>query len=141
MMPRIVLDTSVLIAGLRSQNGASFRLLQLLGKEQFQTVISVPLVLEYESVIRRQARVIGLTYSDINDVLDYLCKISEHRKVYYLWRPFLRDPGDDSVLELAVEAEAGFIVTHNLKDFSGVEQFGINFVSPQAFLRKIGEIK
>ncbi len=63
------------------------------------------------------------------------------RQIFYLWRPFLRDPGDDMVLELAVEAEAEFIVSHNLRDFAGAEQFGLRVVTPQSFLRRIGEIQ
>ena len=140
MALRIVLDTNVLIAGLRSRRGASFRLLRLLGKGAFQTVLSVPLALEYESVCKRQSRSIGLTYSDIDDILDYLCKVSVPRQIFYLWRPLLRDPGDDMVLELAVEAEADFIVTHNLRDFAGAEQFRLRVVTPHAFLRHIGEV-
>ena len=140
-MSRIVLDTNVVVAGLRSSRGASFRLLRLLGKGRFQTVLSVPLALEYESATKRQSRALGLTHSDIDDVLDFLCKVSDHRQIFYLWRPFLRDPGDDMVLELAVEAEAEFIVTHNLRDFAGADRFGVRVVTPQAFLRHIGEVQ
>ena len=140
MTLRIVMDTNVLIAGLRSRRGASFRLLRLLGRSSFQTVVSVPLVLEYESVCKRQSRSIGLTYSDIDDILDYLCRISDQRQIFYLWRPLLRDPGDDMVLEVAVEAEAEFIVTFNLRDFAGAERFRLRVVTPYAFLRHIGEV-
>ncbi|MHC4451828.1 MAG: putative toxin-antitoxin system toxin component, PIN family [Planctomycetota bacterium] len=138
---RIVVDTNVVVAGLRSRRGAAFLLLRLFGKGRFQTVLSVPLVLEYEGAIKRQSRVLGLTHADIDDVLNFLCKVSEHRRIFYLWRPFLRDPGDDMVLELAVEAEAEFIVTHNLRDFAGADRFGVRVVTPQAFLRHIGEIQ
>src|SRR5258708_38990992 len=57
--------------------------------------------------------------------------------IFYLWRPFLTDPRDDLVLELAVEAQASCIVTHNLRDFAGTEQFGIEALSPGAFLRRL----
>jgi putative PIN family toxin of toxin-antitoxin system len=139
MQPRIVLDTNVLVAGLRSRNGASFQLLRLLGEGRFQPCLSVPLVLEYESACKRQSRALGLTHADIDDVLDFICSVSEHRQIYYLWRPFLRDPGDDMVLELAVESEAERIVTHNVRDFTGSDQFGIQVVRPHAFLRILGE--
>ncbi len=141
MAPRIVLDTNVLVSGLRSWRGASFRLLRLVGKGLFQTVLSVPLALEHESATKRQSRSLGLTHSDLDDILDYLCKVSERRQIFYLWRPCLRDPGDDMVLELAVEAEPAFIVTHNLRDFAGAEQFGQGVVTPGAFLRHIGEAR
>jgi putative PIN family toxin of toxin-antitoxin system len=138
MTPRVVIDTSVLIAGLRSALGASYQILQGLGRAEFTVSVSVPLVLEYESVAKRQARELGLTFDDIDDVLDYVCSIAEPREIFYLWRPFLSDPRDDLVLELAVEANAGFILTHNLRDFAGAEQFGVEALSPGAFLRYLG---
>ena len=141
VVPRVVLDTNVVVAALRSRQGASFRLLRLLGKKNFVTVLSVPLVLEYECVAKRQSRSLGLTHSDIDDILDFLCKVSECRRIFYLWRPFLRDSGDDMVLELAVESEAEFIVSHNIRDFAGAEQFGLRVITPLSFLRQIGEIQ
>jgi predicted nucleic acid-binding protein len=86
------------------------------------------------------SRSLGLTHSDIDDVVDYLCKESERRQIFYLWRPFLRDPGDDMVLELAVEAAVDFIVTHNVRDFEGADQLGVRVITPLGFLRHIGEI-
>jgi putative PIN family toxin of toxin-antitoxin system len=139
VVPRVVLVTNVLVAGLRSRRGASFRLLRALGRGRFQTVLSVPLVLEYESICKEQAGAAGLTESDIDDILDYLCSVSDLREIFYLWRPFLRDPGDDMVLELAVESEADFIVTHNLRDFAGAERFDLRVVTPRTFLRHIEE--
>jgi putative PIN family toxin of toxin-antitoxin system len=136
MPPSIVLDTNVLIAGLRSAEGASFQLLERVGTGAFEYSLSVPLVLEYESVAKRFARELGLTFDDIDDIIDYLCREGQQREIFYLWRPFLPDPQDDMVLELAVEASAEFIVTHNLKDFRGIEQFGIQAIGPGAFLRK-----
>jgi predicted nucleic acid-binding protein len=138
MTPPVAIDTSVLIAGLRSALGASYQILQGLGRAEFTVSVSVPLVLEYESVAKRQARELGLTFDDIDNVLDYVCSIAEPREIFYLWRPFLSDPRDDLVLELAVEANAGFILTHNLRDFAGAEQFGVETLSPGAFLRYLG---
>jgi putative PIN family toxin of toxin-antitoxin system len=137
---RVVVDTNVLIAALRSRRGASHLLLSLIGDSRFVTCLSVPLVLEYEDVAKRHAGELGLSEQDVDDVLDYLCSVSEHREIYYLWRPFLRDPRDDMVLEVAVEAECGYILTYNARDFAGVDQFGIGAITPKAFLQQIGEI-
>lgn len=141
MIP-VVLDTNVLVSGLRSNQGASFRILELLGPEgPFQPVISVPLLLEYEMVLRRLKK---QTREDVDRVLDFLCLVADHREIFYLWRPFLKDPKDEMVLEVAVSGNATAIVTHNVKDFEGVkEQFGIDPVSPGDFLlrlRKEGRI-
>lgn len=138
MAHQIVLDTNVLIAGLRSRRGASFELLSRLGGTEFDINVSVPLVLEYEAVAREQARELGLTHEDIDDVLDYLCAVAHRRQIFYLWRPFLRDPRDDMVLEVAVEAACDFIVTFNLRDFAGVDRFGLRAITPAEFLAILG---
>ena len=84
------------------------------------------------------SRVIGLSYSDIDDIIDFLCHVAKRQDIFYLWRPFLRDPMDDMVLELAVASNSGFIVTYNIRDFTGIEQFEIRAINPQQFLKKIG---
>jgi predicted nucleic acid-binding protein len=135
----IVIDTNVFYAGLRSKLGASHLLLREIGgNSSFRIHLSVPLVLEYEEVARRNARGLGLSYQDIDDVLDYLCSVAGLHDVFYLWRPFLPDPEDDMLLELAVEAGCNRIITFNLKDFAGVEQFGVRPILPGEFLKEIG---
>ena len=141
MKPRVVLDTNVIASALRSRRGASFKVLSLIGTDRFELCVSVPLIVEYESVAKRFSRTLGLSHSDIDDILDYLCSVAEHRQIFYLWRPFLKDPGDDMVLEVAVEGEVDFIVTHNIRDYEGIEKFGIKAITPQGFLRRIGELK
>lgn len=71
----------------------------------------------------------------------YLCKISRHQTPFYLWRPFLRDPNDDMVVEAAVTGGCDSIVTFNSRDFAGVEQFGIRVMTPREFLFEIGELE
>ena len=136
----IVIDTCVFISALRSRNGASYILLSLIDDPRFEFYLSVPLVLEYEAVAKRMSRSIGLTHQDIGDVIDYMCTIGKHRKIHFLWRPNLKDPGDDFVLELAVESGCEYIVTHNIRDFSGSEKFGVKVITPQELLRAMGEI-
>jgi len=137
---RIVVDTNVIVSALRSRRGASFRLLSLIGKSaSFEISLSVPLLLEYEDVLKRQARELGLSHGDVDDVLEYLCSVANLHEVYYLWRPVLRDPQDDFVLELAVGASCEAIVTFNVRDFEGAEAFGLRIEGPQAFLKRIGE--
>ncbi len=124
---QVVLDTNVLVAGLRSRRGASFKLLSILGKRSdIQIHLSVPLVLEYEATLLAQRAALGLSVEDIDSVLDYLCSIASHQEIYYLWRPFLRDPKDDMVLEVAVAAGCETIVSYNKQDFVGSERFGVH---------------
>ena len=77
----------------------------------------------------------------IDAVLDYFCGVAHRQPIFFLWRPFLRDPGDDHVLELAVAAGCEGIVTYNMRDFRDAEQFGIRVLEPAAFLKGIGALK
>ena len=137
--PQIVLDTNVLVAGLRSNRGASYRLLDLVRRGLFDLHLSVPLVIEYEDVLSREVVGEFVPASTVEAILDFHCAVAEQHRIYFLWRPFLCDPGDDMVLELAVAARAD-VVTHNLKDFGGVEQFGLRALSPRTFLAEIGAL-
>jgi putative PIN family toxin of toxin-antitoxin system len=141
VVPRVVLDTNVLVSALRSRQGASYKVVSLVGEELFDIVVSVPLVVEYEAATKRQSRHLGLTHADIDDILDYLCHVGLQREIFFLWRPVLRDPKDDLVLEVAVESECDYVVTHNLRDFAGAERFGVQVITPRRFLEIIGQRK
>ena len=135
-MIRVVLDTNVLVAGLRSRRGASAELLRRFGDGEFASVVTVPLVIEYEAAVA--AKVDWMTVEDREDFLDGFCALAERRLIYFLWRPFLKDPGDDMVLEAAVESGVDCLVTHNTKDFAGTEEsFGVRVLTPQAFLGEL----
>jgi predicted nucleic acid-binding protein len=136
---RAVLDSNVLVSGLRSRRGASFQLLHLVGTGRFTTVVSVPLVVEYEHALLDTAH--GLPYGsgEIRRFIDYFCTVSERRMVHFLWRPLLPDVNDDMVLEAAVAGRCRHIVTFNVRDFTGTERFGIHALPPTEFLRKLGE--
>ncbi len=138
--PSIVMDTNVLVAGLRSKKGASHRLLRNVGSGRFTLNLSVPLVLQYEEVCQRQRDELGLSRSDVNEVIDYLCRASEQWPIFFLWRPFLPNPKDDMVLEVALASQSDRIVTHNTKDFAHSEQLGIKLRTPKEFLREIGAL-
>lgn len=139
MKPRVVLDTNVIVSAFRSRRGASYRLLELAGEGAFTICLSVPLVIEYESVTKRLiGSEIVISETIVDNVLDYLCAIGDHHGIFFLWRPHLRDPKDDMVLELAVSADCDQIVTYNERDFAGAEQFGIKTITPKLFLALLG---
>ena len=134
---RIILDTNVLYAGLYSSKGASFKVLKAVEKGRLKMVISTTLLFEYEDILRRNQDDLGLSNPEIENVLDYFCMKSEHQKIYFLWRPRLPDSKDDHLLELAIASGSRFIVTHNTKDFVGVEQFGIRTITPKQVMEEI----
>lgn len=134
---KAVIDTNVIYSGLYSRDGASFAVLEYMAQKQFTPVISNSLIYEYEDVLTRNLNKLGLTLADINNFLDGLCLISEQIEVSFLWRPFLKDAGDDHVLELAFASGAKHITTHNIKDFEGSNQLGIFAILPKDFLKKL----
>ena len=93
------------------------------------------MVLEYEEVAKRQLRTLGLSSEEPDDIIDYICSVANRRRIFFLWCPYLRDPKDDMVLELAVEARCYYIVSYNKRHFAGVEKFGLRVLTPQEFLR------
>ena len=134
---KIVIDTNVVVAGLKSRNGASFQVLSRIGTDEFDIGLSVPVLVEYEMVLKRM-EFPHLTDQDIENFLDYFCAVADNRDIFYLWRPYLKDPKDDMILEIAVASQAEYIVTFNLRDFSNIAPFGVNAITPQQLLQKIG---
>lgn len=139
MASRAILDSSVLVAALRSRQGASFRLIELLRAGVFEIAVSVPLVIEYEAVLTRHAASLGLRRTEVSALVDYFCAVGKRQSIHFLWRPLLRDPDDEFVLEAAVAASCQYIVTHNVRDFAGAERFGVSVVRPGQFLRQLEE--
>lgn len=136
---KFVLDTNVLVAGLLSSMGASYQILKKIPEGKVRFLISVALFLEYEAVLKRKSFLdkAGLTKTDIDHFLNVLVKHSIHTEIYYLWRPQLRDPNDDMILELAVSGGAEAIVTFNQKDFATVKSlFNIQIITPGQYLKQ-----
>lgn len=134
---RIVFDTSVLVAAERSKRGASHALLLRLPDARFQPVISVALFAEYQAAVLRSENLLHRSLAQAESFLDFLLSVSHLQEIFFLWRPVLRDPDDDLILELAVAAGCRYIVTHNLRDFRGTEKWGIAAVTPGNFLKAL----
>ena len=97
----------------------------------------MPLIVEYEAVLLRHLHG-GLSREDVEAFVDYLCHVALKQDIFFLWRPFLRDPDDDMLVELAVAAQCTGIVTHNVRDFVGVEKLGLRILTPAELLMEIG---
>lgn len=135
---RVVLDTSVLVAAARSRNGASFAILRSLPSAAFHPCLSVGLFSEWQSVLARPENLpIGLTPDQVPGFLRRLASFCHLQDIHFLWRPFLSDPNDEFILELAFAARARYIVTHNKSDFSDCEHLGVTAITPRDFLNII----
>ena len=137
-MDRIVIDTNVIVAALRSRRGRSFALLSAVGNGVYEHAVTVPLVMEYEAVLLRPG-LVPLTTAAVQDVIDYLCATAIHQDIHFLWRPLLPDPKDDMVLEAAVNAGCNAIVTHNLRDFAAAAGLGVKVLTPAQFINRAKE--
>ena len=135
---KVVFDTSVLVAGLRSSQGASFALISAIPSPAFQICLSVGLYAEWQDVLSRPENLPpGRTAEDSRRFLRYLAGRAHLQDIHFLWRPFLRDSDDDMLLELAFASGCRYIVTHNIRDFKGSEQLGISAITPGDFLYEI----
>ena len=135
---KVVLDTSVLVAAARSKQGASFAIVSSIPNPAFQPCLSVALYLEWQAVLSRREHIPqGLNPDDVFSYLRYLAAQASLHDIHYLWRPFLNDPDDDMVLELAVAAGCPYIVTHNVGDFRRTSELGVNAIKPRDFLNLI----
>lgn len=132
-----VFDTSTLISALRSSAGASYAVLQAIRAKRIKIALSVALALEYEDVATRPGVVPALDAWSVGVVVDVLCALAVQQRVYFSWRPYLIDPGDDMVLEVALAAGTPYIITNNLRHFRGCESLGIRAVTPAEALKLI----
>ncbi len=137
---QIVIDTNVILAGLRSKNGASYKLLSILNDKRFQINISATLIFEYEEILKREQQQIGLTNEEINDIINGICYIANHHEIFYIWRPLAKDKDDDFLIDLALKCQAQFIISYNDKDLRPIEKFGVSILTPKQFLQLLGEI-
>ncbi len=137
---RLVLDTDVIVAGLRSPAGGAAALLRAIRHQRGTLLLSPALFLEYEAQCRlaTHRRASGLSVEEIEIFLDGLVRLAEPVETFFRWRPQLRDPGDEMVLEAAVNGRAEAIVTFNRRDYGeGPARFGIEVLTPGEALRKL----
>lgn len=137
---RVAFDTNVIVAALRSRTGASNALLRALRLGELEAVASVPMMLEYEAVLMRpeQLQAMGLTAQEMSVFLDGLAVLLILVLPYFLWRPVLRDPDDEMVLDAAVNGRAEAIVTFNVQDFvPEARQFNLLILTPAEALRRL----
>jgi putative PIN family toxin of toxin-antitoxin system len=139
---RVVLDTNVLVAAMRSHRGPSRILLAGALRSRYRLLVSVPLMFEYEAVLTRQEHLdaSGLSNSDVQAILDQIAAVAEPVRCAFLWRPTLPDPEDDMVLEAAVNGRADLLVTRNRRDFIIVPAtFAMQVVSPERAVHLLEE--
>jgi putative PIN family toxin of toxin-antitoxin system len=137
---RVVADTDVVVAAMRSPGGASAAILRAARQDKVTLLVSVPLAVEYEATCSEPEHQLaaGLREQEVGIFLDAVLAMAEPVKAHFLWRPQLRDPGDEMVLETAVNGRADALVTFNVRDFGSVpERFGIEVLSPREAIKRM----
>jgi putative PIN family toxin of toxin-antitoxin system len=140
MIRRVVLDTSVVVAGLRTRSGAGNAVLRLIANRQVVALATPPLFLEYEEVLKRPEHRLAhaLAPDAIDEFLAELAALVEAVEVHFLWRPQVRDPSDEMVLEAAINGQADALITYNVTDFAlAGERFAIPILRPADLLKKV----
>ncbi|TCS18282.1 putative toxin-antitoxin system toxin component, PIN family [Caulobacter sp. BK020] len=137
---RLVLDTATMVAAIRSHAGASNRLLLAGLSKRLILLVSTPLLIEYEAVMTRREHLTasGFSAGDVGTILDAVAAAAEPVRLAFLWRPAVRDPDDDMVLETAANGRADAIVTYNKRDFDAVaHRFGVELWLPSEAIRRL----
>jgi len=137
---RVVADTDVIVAAMRSPGGATAAILRAARQSKITLLVSVPLAVEYEATCSEAEHRLaaGLSEREVEIFLDAVMAMAEPVKTHFLWRPQLRDPGDEMVLETAVNGQADALVTFNLRDFGAVPaRFGIELMIPREAIRRM----
>jgi putative PIN family toxin of toxin-antitoxin system len=140
MLHRFVLDTDVIVAAMRSPSGASAALLGAVLDRRLTMLASVPLFFEYEAQCTDPVHwtAAGMTREQADIFINGIAGLVFPVKTYYLWRPLLRDPNDEMVLEVAVNGRADAIVTFNLRDYGVVpKKFNIEVIKPSIAIRRV----
>jgi predicted nucleic acid-binding protein len=137
---RLVLDTDAVVAAMRSPRGGSAELLRRIDAGKAVMLLTVALALEYEATcaLAEHRLASGLSASEVGIYVDGLIGFAEPVRAFFRWRPQLRDPGDELVLEAAVNGQADAIVTFNESHLREARRsFGIDVIRPGEALRRI----
>ena len=139
----VIIDTNIFISAILSQKGSAIEILRLALHKIIKPQIGLKLFMEYEDVLLRDKIISNskLSASEIDELFNALLSVSKWNEIYYLWRPNLKDEGDNHIVELAVASNAKYIITHNKKDFLENElYFDFKVLTAKEFLEK-GDFK
>src|SRR2546430_9681372 len=139
-MWRVVVDTSVVVAARRTRKGPGNAVLGLVAERRLQLLATPPLFLEYEDVLKRadQRMANGLSLEQIDEFLAELAAHVEPVDLHFMWRPQVRDPGDEMVLEAAINGDADALITYNVSDFAvAADRFAVRVLRPAEILKMV----
>lgn len=135
----VVIDTNVFVAGLRSEGGASRKVLRDALQGRIEPLFGNALWLEYEDLLGRAVWTNVTTSEERLQVLAALAQAGRWVDIYYGWRPNLPDEADNHLIELAIAGGAAAIITHNVRDIRGGDLLlnGLQVLTPADYLEKM----
>ena len=136
------MDADAIVAAMRSPSGASAEIIRKVRREKVALLLSVPLAMEYEAVCLRPEHQLaaGLSEQEVRIFVDAVIAVAEPVKIHYFWRPQLRDPSDEMVLETAVNGRANLLITFNVRDYGmAPARFGIEVMTPRDAVERINK--
>jgi len=136
---KVVIDTNVWISALISKEGTSRDIIRQALEERISPQISTTLFLEYETVMKREKiqTLCSLSIEEQEELFQAFLSTCKWNEIFYLWRPNLKDVGDDFLVELAVASNSKVIITDNIKDIEfGELHFDIEVLTPKQFLER-----
>lgn len=133
-----MIDTNVIVSGLRSTKGASHQVLRAVRSGLVVPVVSVALFMEYEDVLPRPNMLPEhMTPAAISAFLNAFLLVAQTQEIHFKWRPWLPDPKDECVLDTAVAAGCIPIVTSNLKDFRPAPRLFVRVMTPYELVTEL----
>ena len=136
------MDTDAIVAAMRSPSGASAAIIRKARQGKVTLLLSVSLAMEYEAVCVKPEHQLtaGLSEQEVRIFVAAVIAIAEAVKIHYLWRPQLRDPSDEMVLETAVNGRANLLITFNVRDYgTAPARFGIEVMTPREAVERINK--
>ena len=135
----VVVDTNVLWQSLKGKGSISREILNLIIFEKLQIALSEAVFLEYEDVLKRPYSLskFELTSLEVETILDLIAALGQWHKIYFKFRPNLKDEADNMLVELAIKSNAKFLITNNIKDFKVRAELkfeDLEIITPKQFI-------
>jgi predicted nucleic acid-binding protein len=134
---KIVVDTNVFVAAARSRKGASWQIVRAILLGEFDLVLSVAVALEYEAVLKRESDRTGMSVTEAEDFVSFLCANATRHEPYGRFWPLSNDPDDERFARLVASSDCDAFITHNVRHFSSLADAGLSVMTPGAFLRRL----
>lgn len=142
-MKYCVFDSGVIVTAMAERSSASRQLLRRVADQKMVPLLSTPLLCDYEAALKmpEQRLAHGLSLDEVDAFLAGFASAAEPVDVTFLWRPQMKDPYDELILEAAVNGSAEIIVTHAVPKFAPIAAlFDIAVLRPADYITALAPL-